>query len=432
MHDTEIYNCSTSHTRLQLVSKRIADTRYFSVLSRTFPQCYTEAKGHRKYSLCYMLEKLQTYQRGQIGKATSVAYNRSCELAALPSRRHIQGAIQLIRIIQMLPCICKISPRKLLRDTTQCIRRDSPFYDLPTYMGIPGEFGVILIGGLIASILYGITTLQTYLYFMHHSEGDGWTMKLAVAAIWIFESLHVSFVGHMLNYYLIVNYGVPSSLEYIVWSFPASVLANTFVLVIFQCFFTRKIYYLCRPRLRWWVIGPIILLVLIRIGFGIETLVLLFVNNAVSSASSTRFYGSVPTASADPLADVLITASLCVLLHEGGSRSVYPRTKRLVNTLIIYTVNRCLLTLPVVVAELGVAVAGKAAWSMGLNFIIGKLYANSLLATLNTRQYLRSQESSSRPRQTADVIRFAKPHKSASDEESSGNGTSHVDAHGRI
>lgn len=110
-------------------------------------------------------------------------------------------------------------------------------------MAIPGEFGAVLIGGLVAAILYGITTLQTYLYFMRHSEDDGLTMKFVVAAVWIFETLHVLFVGHMLNYYLIVNYGVPSSLEYIVWSFPASVLANTFVLVIVQCFFTRKIYY---------------------------------------------------------------------------------------------------------------------------------------------------------------------------------------------
>ncbi|KAI6021794.1 hypothetical protein PISMIDRAFT_409193 [Pisolithus microcarpus 441] len=101
---------------------------------------------------------------------------------------------------------------------------------------------------------------------MRHSEDDGLTMKFVVAAVWIFETLHVLFVGHMLNYYLIVNYGVPSSLEYIVWSFPASVLANTFVLVIVQCFFTRKIYYLCRRQLRWLVIAPIILLVLIRIG----------------------------------------------------------------------------------------------------------------------------------------------------------------------
>ncbi|KAI6135564.1 hypothetical protein EDD17DRAFT_1681129 [Pisolithus thermaeus] len=62
---------------------------------------------------------------------------------------------------------------------------------------------------------------------MYHSE-DGLTMKLVVAAIWIFDTLHVSFVCHMLHYYLIVNYGVPTSLEYIIWfaCLFASVLVN--------------------------------------------------------------------------------------------------------------------------------------------------------------------------------------------------------------
>ncbi|KAI6107860.1 hypothetical protein EV401DRAFT_427518 [Pisolithus croceorrhizus] len=271
----------------------------------------------------------------------------------------------------------------------------------------------------------------TYLYFMYHSE-DGLIMKLVVAAVWIFDTLHVSFVCHMLYYYLIVNYGVPASLEYIIWSFPASVLANSIVSVLVQCFFARKIYYLCRRKLRWLVTAPIILLVLARIGFGIETLALMFVNDAVGFASSTRFYGSVPTASADPLAEVLITVSLCVLLYDSGSRSTFPRTKRLVNTLIIYSVNRCLLILPVVIAELAMAITEQAAWSMALNFIMGKLYANSLLASLNTRQHLRSQESSVQPHQCDDVIRFAKPRKFSEDVESSNNGGRHINVPGRL
>ncbi|KAI6139611.1 hypothetical protein EDD17DRAFT_1770505 [Pisolithus thermaeus] len=271
-------------------------------------------------------------------------------------------------------------------------------------------------------------------------------MKLVVAAVWIFDTLHVSFVCHMLYYYLIVNYGVPASLEYIIWfaclfilkflsideNLQASVLANSIVSVLVQCFFARKIYYLCRRKLRWLVTAPIILLVLARIGFGIETLALMFVNDAVGFASSTRFYGSVPTASADPLAEVLITVSLCVLLYDSGSRSTFPRTKRLVNTLIIYSVNRCLLILPVVIAELAMAITEQAAWSMALNFIMGKLYANSLLASLNTRQHLRSQESSVQPHQCDDVIRFAKPRKFSEDVESSNNGGRHINVPGRL
>ncbi|KAI6122006.1 hypothetical protein F5141DRAFT_1094115 [Pisolithus sp. B1] len=69
-------------------------------------------------------------------------------------------------------------------------------------MTIPGGFGVALIGGLVSAMLYGITTLQTYVYYMHYSEDDS-TTKFIVAAVWVLDTLHVSFMCHMLYYYLV-------------------------------------------------------------------------------------------------------------------------------------------------------------------------------------------------------------------------------------
>ncbi|KIO09736.1 hypothetical protein M404DRAFT_996593 [Pisolithus tinctorius Marx 270] len=78
-------------------------------------------------------------------------------------------------------------------------------------------------------------------------------------------------------------------------------------------------------------------------------IVLLFLD--ASSSSSQNLYYSLSSFVATILPDVLITVSLCILLYEGGSYSVFPRTKRLLNTLIIYAVNRCLLILLVALAE---------------------------------------------------------------------------------
>ncbi|KAI6118547.1 hypothetical protein EDD16DRAFT_988381 [Pisolithus croceorrhizus] len=87
---------------------------------------------------------------------------------------------------------------------------------------------------------------------------------------------------HMLYYYLIINYGNPMSLEYIVWSFSASVLVNSLVITIVQSFFAHKIYHICRRQLRWLVVSPIILLILVGFGFGTGTVVVILVNNALS------------------------------------------------------------------------------------------------------------------------------------------------------
>lgn len=110
-----------------------------------------------------------------------------------------------------------------------------PYTSHPNDMSveIPHDFGLALVGGLVSAMLYGITTLQTYIYYMHYSD-DASTMKSVVAAIWILDTLHVSFMCHILYHYLITNYGVPTSLEYIVWSSPASTLVNGVLIFVVQ------------------------------------------------------------------------------------------------------------------------------------------------------------------------------------------------------
>ncbi|KAI6139857.1 hypothetical protein EDD17DRAFT_1881260 [Pisolithus thermaeus] len=291
-------------------------------------------------------------------------------------------------------------------------------------MGIPNGFGSILFEGLVSAMLYGITTLQTYMYFMYYSE-DASTTKFLVIAIWILDTLHISFVCHALYYYLITNYAVPTSLEYIVWSFPASLLMNLLVVSAVQCFFAYKIYYLCRPQVKWLVTAPIILSVFTHLGFGVETVVLVSVNDAFSFLPRIRSYALIPCAAAIVLGEVLITLSLCILLYDNGSHSAFPRTKHILNTLVIYAVNRCLLTLIFTVAELVTIVDNQDAWAVGLDFNIGKLYANSLLASLNTRQYLRAQASDPKPDLAINAVHFRNSPKLSEDEETPKGGKRH-------
>ncbi|KIK28311.1 hypothetical protein PISMIDRAFT_612442 [Pisolithus microcarpus 441] len=249
------------------------------------------------------------------------------------------------------------------------------------------------------------------MYYMHYSEDDS-TTKFTVAIVWVMDTLHVSFMCHMLYYYLIINYGAPMSLEYI-----ASLFVNSFVITIVQLFFAHKIYHLSHYKLRWLVTTPIILLGLVHFGFSMATAVVMLVNDTVTHATQARYYTAFPTVFTILLAEVLNTVSLCVLLYEKGSHSAFPRTKRLLNTLIIYAVNRCLLTLPIVIAEAVLVADDIIAWTMALSFLTPKLYANSFLASLNTRQHLRSQGSSLEC--NLGVVHFANPLKLSGDAGSS-------------
>ncbi|KAI6006720.1 hypothetical protein F5J12DRAFT_832585, partial [Pisolithus orientalis] len=61
--------------------------------------------------------------------------------------------------------------------------------------------GSTLIGALVSAMLYGITNLQTYIYYMHYDDAS--TMKFLVAAIWVLDTLHFSFMCHTVYYYLV-------------------------------------------------------------------------------------------------------------------------------------------------------------------------------------------------------------------------------------
>ncbi|KAI6131395.1 hypothetical protein EDD16DRAFT_854099 [Pisolithus croceorrhizus] len=66
-------------------------------------------------------------------------------------------------------------------------------------------------------------------------------------------------------------------------------------------------------------------------------------------------------------------------------------------------------------------------WAIGLDFIVGQLYANSLLASLNTRQHLRSQDSGPELDLNMNVIHFANPSKLSGDMGSSKDGVRRFD-----
>ncbi|KAI6097648.1 hypothetical protein EDD17DRAFT_1512819 [Pisolithus thermaeus] len=242
----------------------------------------------------------------------------------------------------------------------------------------------------------------------------------------------------------ITNYGVPMSFEYIIWSLPVCipnflpdtedfaalgiesgeylVLLQSLMVIAVQCFFAHQIYHLCRPRVKWWVTAPVILSVVVAFGFGMGTLISAhrLVNNQTSVVTQMTvvlltgdlFYGVIPAVTVGALAEILITILLCILLYDRRSNSALSRTKRLLNTLIIYAVNRCLLIFCklvetfcgrlIVIASLVMTLEGPDTWFQGFSFVAGR-------SSLNSRGHLRSQSSGTPPDLLIGVGYFANP-----------------------
>ncbi|KAI6006976.1 hypothetical protein EDD15DRAFT_12190 [Pisolithus albus] len=179
---------------------------------------------------------------------------------------------------------------------------------------------------------------------------------------------------------------------------------NAVVVLAVQCFFARQIHNLCRPQVKWWVTGPILLFAVVQFGFGLGTQIQEIADPNPSVISQMRYYGVTPGVAVNVLAEVMITASLCILLYEQGSSSSFPRTKRLLNTLIVYAVNRCLLTLPLIIAELATVVLARDTWFLGLSFVVGK-------SSLNSRQHLQHKDAGTLSGVRISTVQFANPAK---------------------
>ncbi|SJL16061.1 uncharacterized protein ARMOST_19576 [Armillaria ostoyae] len=87
---------------------------------------------------------------------------------------------------------------------------------LPSVMG--QTLGAIYVGATIAAVFYGITILQTVIYYKEYPN-DSWLFRYGVALLWILDTLHVAISTHALYFYLVESFGNYLRVLKIIWSF---------------------------------------------------------------------------------------------------------------------------------------------------------------------------------------------------------------------
>ncbi|KAJ7767958.1 hypothetical protein DFH07DRAFT_808223 [Mycena maculata] len=82
---------------------------------------------------------------------------------------------------------------------------------------VAATFGGAEVTMMLSSMLYGITLLQTYMYFVRYQR-DSIYMKSLVCTLWILDTVHTAFVFHVLYFYTMTTWANPSNLLDGVWS----------------------------------------------------------------------------------------------------------------------------------------------------------------------------------------------------------------------
>ncbi|KAJ6600364.1 hypothetical protein DFH09DRAFT_1355669 [Mycena vulgaris] len=261
-------------------------------------------------------------------------------------------------------------------------------------------FATSFIGFAVATTAYGICVLQCYLYYRTYPK-DSIYLKLTVGTLWTLDTLSTIMVAHSLYTYYVLNFGdlaadalipwhvvqAPFPVRRLTFLFRSFALENgllTLVTITAQCFYSWQIWTISRNVL---VTGCILLLALASLGLGLYITIHLFRFPAVASLATHSFQSiSGPVQGTAAACDILITMALIFYLHS-RRRSGIRTTEEMIDTLILYAVCRGILTAitQIMFLALNVGFPNRTFWQP-FHQVVGKLYVNSILASLNVRK----------------------------------------------
>ncbi|KAI0767698.1 hypothetical protein C8Q74DRAFT_1370430 [Fomes fomentarius] len=259
----------------------------------------------------------------------------------------------------------------------------------PVLSAIKEGLACVAIGTIVGTALYGITVLQTYIYYKRYPN-DALTLKkvLEVGVLCVLDTLTSALIAYGIYKYLVIYFMAP--VENFLVIFPTlatEVGVTTLIAVLTQGFFAHRLWYFSHNYV---LAGGIFALALAAFVPGIVLTVHLFTNRTIWSLGSfeVRVLSGL-TNGLSVLCDILIAAGLCYYLRS--SKSAFKRTNSMVDRLMIYAIQRGALTALCQAGHMITTVAFPGRFLfLPFQFLQGKLYCNTLLATLNVRNSLRS------------------------------------------
>ncbi|KAJ6523924.1 hypothetical protein DFH09DRAFT_1372341 [Mycena vulgaris] len=257
---------------------------------------------------------------------------------------------------------------------------------------LDGTLGAMEIGTAVATFLFGILTLQTFNYYREFSK-DSILIKGTIGIIWLFELGHTICSLHAIYWITVTTYSRPPN-SFIVkppQSLIVSLLFSAGIDAVVQLFFGNRIRVLSG---RSHVFFLCIAMAALRFICDITLMSTIWVFNAGFTVLESKVHWVMITASTvGPAADIVIALAMCYYLwelRESGLR--FTRTRTMVDTLMIWTVETTLVTGVAGIMQLILFLTRTDLAFMFFYLIQPKLFSNSMLAVLNGRSRFRSAE----------------------------------------
>ncbi|KAH9042953.1 hypothetical protein EDB83DRAFT_2677515 [Lactarius deliciosus] len=254
---------------------------------------------------------------------------------------------------------------------------------------IHNSFGAAFVGLLVSTVLFGLTIAQTWFYFWNYRNRDSKLLKFFIAFLIFMDALHTVTCTYVIYWYLILNFGNVENLGDSMWAMDLHVIFSVIIGSSVQLYYARRVYIVSRS-----IILLILIVVVIFVGSG-ATLYLIAKQFAIKRFSSVHSFvwPSYIAVGAVALVDGLVATSMCWSLYR--RRTGFAKTDSIILTLMAYSINSGLLTslLGITAIICYTTLPTTMVW-LAISFVLTKCYVNSLLAMLNSRDYVRDRSES--------------------------------------
>ncbi|PPQ65128.1 hypothetical protein CVT24_003019 [Panaeolus cyanescens] len=253
-----------------------------------------------------------------------------------------------------------------------------------------------LIAITVCAPLWGVTISQAAAYYRTYKK-DNIYLKTLVGVSVALNTAQMATLAYTVYFWIIVcrepaNYAFLGLLGNALVVVPAYI--TYFLTTLVQCFYAMRVWFVSGKKV--WLVALIFGLSIIQLagGFALVSYITT-INNIIAVYSKfNRISGSIELGSS-MLCDIIISASLWWYLGRARGK-VFSRTRKAVDVLILQAVNIGILTkqVPIVIVALTNLVTWLVipptnfTWAV-FHFSLGKIYVNSMLVSLNSREKIR-------------------------------------------
>ncbi|KAI1786239.1 hypothetical protein LXA43DRAFT_1111420 [Ganoderma leucocontextum] len=275
--------------------------------------------------------------------------------------------------------------------------------------------GCIIIGLIVSSILYGITVLQTYIYYKENPK-DLVRVKVLVGIVFFLDTVASASITAGAFIFFVNDFGRQATLVNTPPSLALETAANALIATLTQLFFAYRLYIVSRKnrvlvsvivspnpnlvhatvQLLTRAVGKLVLAIL-SLGPAAWTAVFFLGASSLFNLGLPKVRVIASLATGLPaICDILIAWGLCYYLHT--SRSGFKKSDTVIDRLMLYTIECGALTAvcQTCILVTFAALPGRIIF-IPFQLVVGKLYCNALLASLNVRWRIRELNSVATP-----------------------------------